>query len=180
MAALALIAVDGPSRMVPEAESVVAGVFAGGLRSAGRLAVGGVDLPKGWAPSMGARLGYFPRRYFGLEIESAGLLSKASRGAPTWLWDTRGSLVGRLGLRNVSPFVLLGGGAIGRTTGDADPSFHVGGGLEANISKRGQVRVDVRDVMAASTDDHSESHNLVVTLGVAFVFRDLARFNPAS
>lgn len=178
--AVALIALESPSSLAPEADSVELGVFAGGFGSTGDLAVGGLDLSAGIASTFGGRVGYFPRWYFGLEVEGAGTLAQTMGGRPASLWDTRGSLVGQLGLWNVSPFVLLGGGALGLASRDADPSFHFGGGLKANVTQWGQLRLDARDVMAASTDGQRESHNVVVTLGVAVVLRGLPRFNPAS
>jgi outer membrane protein OmpA-like peptidoglycan-associated protein len=106
------------------------------------------------APDLGGRVGYFPIRYFGIELEGGAMPTKAG-GERATMWTARGHLVGQLGLWSVTPFVVVGAGAIGvsspRTAvgNDVDASLHVGLGAKFYINRYLMLRLDLRDVITA-------------------------------
>jgi outer membrane protein OmpA-like peptidoglycan-associated protein len=106
---------------------------------------------------VGGRLGYFPIRHFGVELEGAFMptvTADTEPNLPVRMWAARGHLVGQLGLYSVVPFVLVGGGALGVRSGDVavgndtDPSLHIGLGVKAHINRRITVRLDLRDTIS--------------------------------
>jgi OOP family OmpA-OmpF porin len=133
-------------------------------------------------PDLGIRLGYYPSRFFGLEAEGGVMPSKLRgpgddmvlyQGGDPLLYTGRGHIVLQLGLWSVTPFVLAGAGGLGVRSprgalgNDIDPAVHFGGGLKFFLSRRAQLRIDVRDVVSFAQGDASklESHNLEALLG---------------
>ncbi len=70
------------------------------------------------SPDVGVRVGYYPLRAFGIEIEGGLMPTRLREGSDVLLFEGRGSLIGQLPGR-VTPFMLLGGGVTGLTS---DPS----------------------------------------------------------
>jgi OmpA-OmpF porin, OOP family len=118
----------------------------------------------------GMRVAFFPERYIGVEVEGAGILGRARTStddiAP--LWAFRGHVIAQLPWWSVTPFVLVGAGAMGVSSHplilgkDVDPSVHWGGGLKVYIHRYVGLRVEGRQVLAAkqatqrSFTSHSE------------------------
>lgn len=109
------------------------------------------------ALDVGGRLGYFPIRHFGIEVEGAFMptvTAETEPNLPVRMWAARGHLVGQLGLYSVVPFVLVGGGALGVRSGDVavgndtDPALHIGLGVKVHIDRRLSVRFDLRDTIS--------------------------------
>lgn len=162
-------------RWAPEANMGELGAYGGGMLAGANheLFEPDITLPaQGHQPlspvvaEMGGRLGYYPSRFVGMEVEGGAAPAETLQFEPLTLWSARGSLVVQLGLASITPFVLAGAGAIGVRSdrsvlgNDTDPAVHVGGGLKLNLNQHAQLRLDVRDVLqnrrglAASFDDH--------------------------
>jgi outer membrane protein OmpA-like peptidoglycan-associated protein len=146
------------------------------------------------APDVGLRLG-LQGRFVGIEAEGGVLPSSLREGEdaanvsalledptllgdPALLYTARGHLVLQLGLWSVTPFVLVGGGALGVASprevlgNDVDPAVHFGGGLKFYLSRYAMLRVDVRDVVSykRGPDKVWASHSPEVLLGFSFTF----------
>lgn len=129
-----------------------------------------------FAPEVGARIGYFPIRYFGIEAEG-GVAPTQTRDEqlPVSLWTARAHVVGQLGWWSVTPFVLAGGGVLAASSGpfalgnDIDPELHFGLGAKAYINRRFVARIELRDVVtAAQGPAQGATNNLEVLLGLSF------------
>lgn len=118
---------------------------------------GGLQLLRVVAPDFGVRAGYYPWRFFGVEVEGgvmpARLLDSDARALP---WTVRGHLVAQLGLWSITPFLLVGTGVLG-VSSDAPPTslgseqdvtIHFGGGAKFYINRWVQLRLDIRDVVS--------------------------------
>lgn len=168
------------SRHRPRPNELVLGVFAGVLAPSSRIDLGdpavGDRRYDRVAPEIGLRLGFYPSRFFGLEGE-LGLLPTRAGGERAVGYTARAHGVLQAGWWRVTPFVLLGGGVLGVTSGDAaagddaDAALHVGGGVKLNATKRLAVRLDVRDVISPGDDSRTRpSHNPEAILGLEVRF----------
>ncbi len=106
------------------------------------------------APDFGLRGGYYPLRFFGIEAEGALMPARTDpAGDRAWVWNARGHVVGQLGLWSITPFVLLGAGALGVNSprdvvgSEVDISIHYGGGVKFFINRWTMLRLDVRDIV---------------------------------
>jgi OOP family OmpA-OmpF porin len=172
-------------RWAPEPHMLELGVYGGIMLLAETHELFGADLnlpDQGYKPlnrvipDLGARIGYYPLRFFGVEAEGGVLpasLADGSGGAT--LYTVRGHLVGQLGLWSVTPFVVLGGGGLGVSSPrsalgkDIDPALHFGGGVKFYVHRLVMVRLDVRDVVThkQSLEAGFISHNLEALLGLS-------------
>jgi outer membrane protein OmpA-like peptidoglycan-associated protein len=128
------------------------------------------------APEVGLRGGYYPLRFFGIEAEGGVMPTRVAGGDPALLYTVRGQLVAQLGLWSITPFVVLGGGALGVSSersalgSDVDPSMHFGGGVKFYINRYVMLRLDIRDVIShkRGVDNVFNAHNPEVLLGLSF------------
>lgn len=134
---------------------------------------------------IGIRGGFYPLRFFGVELEAGGLPMQLEQGDRVGGYTFRGQVVGQLGFWSVTPFVALGVGGIGVASdraalgNDIDPMLHFGGGVKFYINRYLQLRLDLRDVVSHLKDvqgDFStldartfESHNFEALLGLSVV-----------
>lgn len=104
------------------------------------------------APDVGVRVGFYPLRHFGIEVEG-GVMPASLRdgsGNPI-IWAGRGHLVGQIGLWRLTPFIVAGAGAVGVASprsavgSEVDIGVHFGGGLKFFINYWLMMRLDVRD-----------------------------------
>ncbi len=105
----------------------------------------------------GLRFAFFPERYIGVEVEGAFIPAKVRTStndlAP--LWAARGHVIAQLPWWSVTPFVLVGAGAMGAASNpvilgsDVDPSVHWGGGVKIYINRYVGLRLEGRHVLAA-------------------------------
>ncbi|PRP91630.1 Outer membrane porin F precursor [Enhygromyxa salina] len=132
------------------------------------------------APDLGARVGYYPLRFFGVEAEGGVMpasLRDEDRGA--LLYTVRGHLVGQLGLWSITPFVLVGAGGLGVSSPrealgkDIDPALHFGGGAKFYINQYLMLRLDIRDVVSykSGVENVFVSHSPEILLGLSFTLR---------
>jgi OOP family OmpA-OmpF porin len=104
------------------------------------------------APDVGGRLGFYPLRLLGLEVEGAAMpTATIDGGFPAYLFSARGHLVAQLPFSSVVPFVVVGAGAFGVRSNpvvlgtDVDPSIHLGIGTKVFVDRRFAIRLDLRD-----------------------------------
>lgn len=127
------------------------------------------------APDLGLRVGYYPMRHLGIELEG-GAMPTAADGDPATLWTVRGHVVGQLGLWSVVPFALVGAGAFAVASprssvgDDIDASIHLGLGLKTYLSRRTMLRLDLRDVIASRRGVATGATNTIeILLGFSIV-----------
>ncbi len=170
-------------RWAPERNMGEVGIYGGVLLPSRRIELFEADfgLPdQGYKPlarvlpDLGLRLGYFPLPLFGVEVEGGILPGRTEAGDGALLWTGRGHLVGQLGWWSVTPFVLAGGGLLGvssdRTSlgDDVDASMHFGGGVKIYLNRLLQIRLDVRDIIAARRGYNAGVvHNPEILLGLS-------------
>lgn len=109
------------------------------------------------APEIGVRAGYYPLRFFGVEIEGGAMPTRTldSEGRAT-AWTVRGHLVAQLGLWSITPFILAGTGVLGVASAgppegigsEQDVAIHFGGGAKFFINRWIMLRLDVRNVVS--------------------------------
>ena len=151
-------------RWAPEPNMGEIGIYGGVLIPSRSLELFQADLTlqdqgfkryKRVAPDFGLRFGYYPIRFFGLEAEGGAMLAKVDGGDRATMWTARGHLVGQLGLSSITPFILVGVGALGVSSdraavgSEVDVGLHFGGGLKFFLSRYVALRVDVRDIVTA-------------------------------
>lgn len=133
---------------------------------------------------LGARAAYFPLGFLGAEVEGmAATTSTADTDRRAALWALRGHLVAQLPSRSLTPFLLVGGGALGagsNVTGqDTDKLFHFGGGVKLPVDDFLGLRLDVRDNLTHKYQtESSATHHPEVTLGLTFTLEPVAAKKP--
>ncbi|MCA9706786.1 MAG: OmpA family protein [Myxococcales bacterium] len=107
------------------------------------------------APAVGARAGYYPLRFLGLEAEGGVMPSSVPEyDVDVTVWTLRGHVIGQLPVASIAPFVVAGAGALGVRGhplvlgNDVDPAFHLGIGTKVFINRRITARLDLRDVIS--------------------------------
>jgi hypothetical protein len=108
--------------------------------------------PYGTGAEIGARLGYYPLSWLGLEGEAMSAASKVKdTETSAALYALRGQLVLQAPLPYVTPFLLAGAGrlgAISRTmANDSDPAWHFGIGAKLPLTHLISARLDLRDTL---------------------------------
>ena len=172
-------------RWIPEKNMIELGVYGGLflLAESHELFEADLSLPdQGYKPlnrlnlDVGARVGYYPIRFFGIEAEGGVMPTRlAGADGSATMWTVRGHLVGQLGMWSITPFVVLGVGALGIASpravlgSDVDPALHFGGGLKVYLHRYVMLRLDLRDVVThkQSVDAGFISHNLEALLGIS-------------
>lgn len=134
-----------------------------------------------WAvsPDVGLRLGYFPLRVLGVEGEFSANPTRVRSITNdfAFVYGFRAHAVAQLPFHSVTPFFLMGGGAMGVRSNililgnDIDPAFHYGGGVKAFFNRWVGARLEVRNIIssAEARQDSGTSH-LQVLAGVEFTF----------
>lgn len=124
------------------------------------------------AGAAGARFAYAPARVFALEVEGAVFPTRTTRDQAALLWAARGHALIQLPWWSVTPFVLVGTGAMGVESdraalgSDTDLALHFGGGVKMFVRPRFSIRIDVRDIVAARRGvEEGLAHNPEVTAG---------------
>ncbi|EDM81803.1 OmpA domain protein [Plesiocystis pacifica SIR-1] len=109
--------------------------------------------------AVGLRASFQPLTFLGVEAEGGVLPSKirSSTNDTVILWKVRGHLIAQLPYWSVSPFVLIGGGAMGVNSpnillgDDIDPAMHWGGGLKVYVNRWIALRVEGRHILSAKS-----------------------------
>ncbi len=134
-------------------------------------------------PEVGARLGYYPLSFLGIEAEAMGVRSRIkSDKSRAMIYAGRGQLVLQAPLAYVVPF-LAGGvgrlGAIGRAIGkDTDTAWHFGIGAKIALTHALSLRLDGRDNLTAKTGGSGQAHSFEALLGLSAVIERERREPP--
>lgn len=135
------------------------------------------------APELGLRAAYFPFAALGVELEAAAMPTEVEDGSGAGIWAGRGHLIGQLTGTRLTPFALLGVGALGansQTMGrDADFAVHAGVGVKYPFDDVISARLDLRDTMSQQ-DEHSKgdiAHHVEALVGLTMT---LDRSQPKS
>ena len=120
----------------------------------------------------GARLGYYPLSFLGIEGEAMGAASKVKdTKTAAGLYAFRGQLVLQAPLPYISPFLVVGAGrlgAISRTmANDSDPAWHFGIGAKAPLTHALSVRLDLRDTLTQNTQQDGQAQSFEILLGLS-------------
>jgi outer membrane protein OmpA-like peptidoglycan-associated protein len=121
----------------------------------------------------GARLGYYPLSFFGIEAEAMGAgASVKNSNNQVVLYGFRAFGVLQAPTPYISPFLVVGGGRIGavsRATGnDGDQGFLFGLGAKIPFNEAIGLRIDARDNLLPHVHEgRGQSHNLEVLLGLS-------------
>jgi OOP family OmpA-OmpF porin len=170
-------------RWAPERNMGELGIYGGIMVPSRNLELfqADLDLPdqgfkryKRVAGDLGLRLGYYPIRHFGIEAEGGAMLAKTAADQRATMWTVRGHAVAQLGLSSITPFLLIGVGALGVTSDrdavgkEADIALHFGGGLKFFLSRYIALRLDVRDIVTAKRGaENGVTSNLEVLGGLS-------------
>ncbi len=128
------------------------------------------------APDVGVRLGYYPMRSFGIEVEGGLMPTRLREGSEALMFEGRAHLIGQLPYR-VTPYMLVGGGVTGLTSSedalgdDTDASFHFGGGVKFFATRSLAIRLGLRDVVLPAAEPRGSVHSPQLLLGISGVFR---------
>jgi outer membrane protein OmpA-like peptidoglycan-associated protein len=141
--------------------------------------VGATHLPfRLVAPDFGLRFAYFPLRFLGGEIEGGVMPTRDDAGSQALLYTVRGHVIARLPWWRLAPFLVVGGGNMGVSSGaasvgkDIDMSFHWGPGLEFFINDWLAVRLDGRHLVGAREGyKQGVAHHFEVLAGLSVTFR---------
>ncbi len=125
-------------------------------------------------PEVGARLGWYPLSFVGIEGEAMGAASRVKvDGKRTMLFGGRGQLVLQAPFPYVVPFVTGGVGklgAIGESVGyDTDVAWHFGIGAKIALTHALSLRLDGRDNLIPNRAHNGQSNNVEVLLGLSAV-----------
>jgi len=120
----------------------------------------------------GARLGYYPLSFFGVEAEAMAAASKI-KGTETSaaLYAGRLQAVLQAPLPYVTPFLLVGVGRLGAISramaNDSDPAWHFGVGAKVPFTHSFGMRLDLRDTITEKTQQDGQAHTFEIQLGLA-------------
>lgn len=124
----------------------------------------------------GARLGYYPLSFFGVEAEAMTAASKIKNTETSAaIYAGRVQAVLQAPVPYVTPFLLVGVGRLGAISrsmaNDSDPAWHFGVGAKVPFSHSFGMRVDLRDTLTEKTQQDGQAHtfeallSLVATIG---------------
>ena len=124
------------------------------------------------APKVGLRMGFFPLRLAGVEVEAGYAPVRNERDEQNHIFDLRSHFVLQAPWR-WSPFLLAGGGLIGvtgDTGGDIDGALHWGAGLKYHALRWLKLRFDGRHIISARQGPNAgNTHHAELSLGLDFV-----------
>jgi len=135
-------------------------------------------------PEVGARLGWYPLSFLGIEGEAMGARSRGKDdNKRAMLFAGRGQLVLQAPLPYVVPFLTGGVGklaAIGETIGkDSDVAWHMGVGAKFALTHALSLRLDGRDNLTAKTGGDGQAHSFELMLGLSAVIERGRKQPPA-
>lgn len=139
------------------------------------------------SPEFGGRIGFYPLRFLGAEVEGAVIPARTDgEGDRATLWAFRGHAIAQIPRWSVTPFVLAGPSALGVASDrsavgrDVDLGFHFGAGVKVFISRTVAVRFDLRDTLTAKRGvSDGVGHTLELLAGLSLTLNRKKR-RPAS
>jgi OOP family OmpA-OmpF porin len=126
------------------------------------------------APEVGLRAGLLLIPYLGAEAEAVWGFTTTEGDNQSNLYAFRGYGIGQIPIGRFTPFVLVGGGAIGGGSGpmgsDTDPAFSFGLGAKYAFSQGVGLRLDLRDTMHQKFNAEQDvlTHTPEVLLSLTF------------
>jgi outer membrane protein OmpA-like peptidoglycan-associated protein len=131
----------------------------------------------------GARLGYYPLSFLGVEAEAMTAASKIkSTETSAAIYAGRVHAVLQAPLPYVTPFVLVGVGrlgAISRTmANDSDPAWHFGVGAKVPFTHVFGTRFDLRDTITQDTQQDGQAHTFEALLSLTATIERKRREPP--
>ena len=112
------------------------------------------------APEFAVRASLLPIPYVGAELEAAWLPTSTETDGSASLFAGRAHVIGQFPIGRITPFALIGAGAIGGGSTpmgtDTDPALHFGLGAKYAISEGFGVRLDLRDTMSQKVGSATE------------------------
>jgi outer membrane protein OmpA-like peptidoglycan-associated protein len=172
---------EAPSEptMQPRAMSLELGLFVGGFIADDEhefYAAGHQHQPlRSLSPDFGARFGFYPLAFLGIEGEVGMIASETENGDTVDILELRGNLIAQYPAR-ITPF-LMGGVTRFSSSSDAlgddqDNDFHVGLGAKYFITERLQARADGRlyrsNRMRDGADENGDTNHFGFTIGLAW------------
>ncbi len=132
----------------------------------------------------GARLGYYPLSFLGVEAEAMAAASKIKHTETSAaLYAGRVQLVLQAPLPYVVPFALVGVGRLGAVSrfmaNDSDPAWHFGVGAKVPFNHILSARLDLRDTLTERTQQDGQAHTLEVLLGLTATMERTRKPIPA-
>jgi len=120
----------------------------------------------------GARLGYYPLSFLGLEAEAMTAASKIKdTKTAANLYAFRGQLVLQAPLPYVAPFLVVGVGRLGAISrsmaNDSDPAWHFGIGAKLPLTHALAVRLDLRDTLTQNVQQDGQAQTFEILLGLS-------------
>jgi len=139
------------------------------------------------APEFGARLGFYPLRFLGAELEGAVIPARTDAdGDRAMLWAVRGHAVAQLPTWSVTPFVLAGPSGLGVASErsavgrDVDLGFHFGAGVKVFLTRRVALRLDLRDTLTAKRGiSDGVGHTIELLAGLTLTLNRKKRRAPS-
>jgi len=121
---------------------------------------------------VGARLGYYPLSFLGLEAEAMTAASKIKdTKTAANLYAFRGQLVLQAPLPYVAPFLLVGAGRLGAISrnmaNDSDPAWHFGIGAKLPLTHALSARLDLRDTLTRNVQQDGQAQTFEILLGLS-------------
>ncbi len=107
------------------------------------------------ALDVGARVGFYPARFLGLEVEGGIMPTQTTAQTRAIMYHARGHLLAQLARWSVAPFILAGPSGLGVASdgssvgNDIDLGFHFGGGVKFYFNRWTMLRLDLRDTLTA-------------------------------
>lgn len=122
-------------------------------------------------PEVGARLGYYPLSFLGIEAEAMAAGSKIKNTQTSAaLYAARGQLVLQAPLPYIVPFLLVGAGRLGAISrpmaNDSDPAWHFGVGAKIPFNHALSARLDLRDSITKNVQQDGQAQTFEVLLGL--------------
>lgn len=137
-------------------------------------------------PDFGARLGYFPLRFLGVEAEFSALPARYEGVGSAFVYGFRGHGILQLPLFRVVPFIVGGYGLMGVSSSqavagkDVDAVGHYGAGVKYFVNRHLALRLDLRHLIAAQAAEQKDgTSHLQVVLGLS-VTLNRAKPKPGS
>ena len=135
---------------------------------------------------LGARVGYFPLRFLGVEAEFSALPARYEGVGSAFVYGLRGHAVLQLPMYRLVPFVVGGYGLLGVASGptvagkDVDAVGHYGGGLKYFINRMLAVRLDVRHFIGAqAAEPFAAASHVQAVLGLSVTLNRARPKQPA-
>lgn len=126
------------------------------------------------APEIGARVGFFPGRVVGLELEGSLMPTRTTTRRSALVWAVRGNVLLQLPTYSLTPFAVVGPSLLGVASGegavghDQDFGVHFGVGLRAQLNRHLGLRLDIRDTLTSRRGlDAGFAHTPEVLLSVS-------------